>query len=350
MEMEASTHDLYEMMWSRVPVSYDVIMEASTHDLKGPALSIHTLVARFLVNQGSEALGLFIWATQRQRIENALAATTVAAAPRGKHAVVAPLVKVAPRGAYKMIEVKVMPLEEQNMPIKAATRGLDMRVATLGPFLGPGNSNKGLTKGFIRVSPVRIFRPLFRLQRVTRIGCYDCREIDHLSRDFPLRRQIALALPVAPLVRPGGQVQDRRGGHHSDWSCPYGSRSSGRSDGHGRGGMAHLYAALARMEVEATDKVITCMILLCHQPVSTLFDIGSNFSYLLVYYVSNLSMSLEPLASSLCVSIPRQPVKLQDLIHHTHKLQALGGTPATKRPPRQNKLHQLINELRALFR
>ena len=34
MDMETSTHDLYEMMRSRVPVSYDVIVEESTYDLK----------------------------------------------------------------------------------------------------------------------------------------------------------------------------------------------------------------------------------------------------------------------------------------------------------------------------
>uniref|UniRef100_M1E103 Uncharacterized protein n=1 Tax=Solanum tuberosum TaxID=4113 RepID=M1E103_SOLTU len=34
MDMEASTHDPYEMMWRRVPLSYDVIVEVSTHDLK----------------------------------------------------------------------------------------------------------------------------------------------------------------------------------------------------------------------------------------------------------------------------------------------------------------------------
>jgi len=34
MDMKASTHALYEMMWRRVHVSYDVIVEASTHDLK----------------------------------------------------------------------------------------------------------------------------------------------------------------------------------------------------------------------------------------------------------------------------------------------------------------------------
>ena len=34
MDMETSTHDPYEMMWSRVPVSYDVIVKASTYDLK----------------------------------------------------------------------------------------------------------------------------------------------------------------------------------------------------------------------------------------------------------------------------------------------------------------------------
>ncbi|WMV50003.1 hypothetical protein MTR67_043388 [Solanum verrucosum] len=34
MDMEASTGDPYAMMWRRVPMSYDVIVEASTYDLK----------------------------------------------------------------------------------------------------------------------------------------------------------------------------------------------------------------------------------------------------------------------------------------------------------------------------
>uniref|UniRef100_M1DE34 Integrase core domain containing protein n=1 Tax=Solanum tuberosum TaxID=4113 RepID=M1DE34_SOLTU len=60
-DMEASTHDPYEMMWRRVPVSYDVIAEASTHDLKGPTTLILTLVARFIVDQGVK-----IWMTKEQ--------------------------------------------------------------------------------------------------------------------------------------------------------------------------------------------------------------------------------------------------------------------------------------------
>uniref|UniRef100_M1BA44 Uncharacterized protein n=1 Tax=Solanum tuberosum TaxID=4113 RepID=M1BA44_SOLTU len=54
--MEASTHDPYELMWRRVPVSYDEIVEASTRDLKGPATLILTLLASFVVDQGSEVL------------------------------------------------------------------------------------------------------------------------------------------------------------------------------------------------------------------------------------------------------------------------------------------------------
>uniref|UniRef100_M1DJP3 Uncharacterized protein n=1 Tax=Solanum tuberosum TaxID=4113 RepID=M1DJP3_SOLTU len=57
--MKASTHDPYEIMWRRVPVSCNVIVEASTHDLKGPATLILTLVAMFILDQGVKTWSAF---------------------------------------------------------------------------------------------------------------------------------------------------------------------------------------------------------------------------------------------------------------------------------------------------
>ena len=140
-------------------------------------------------------------------------------------------------------------------------------------------------------------------------GCYECGELDHWARECPHRR---LALPApqavrhapAPPARGRGQGQDRRGGHQGIRGGPRGGRLGGRADAQGRGAQAHFYAAPARADAETSDDVITGTVLLCHQPASALFDPGSTFSYVSVYYASRLSMMSEPLVAPLRVSTP----------------------------------------------
>ncbi|KAH0671324.1 hypothetical protein KY285_024119 [Solanum tuberosum] len=140
-------------------------------------------------------------------------------------------------------------------------------------------------------------------------GCYECRELDHWARECPHRR---LALPApqavrhapAPSARGRGQGQDRRGGHQGIRGGPRGGRLGGRADAQGRGVQAHFYAAPARADAETSDDVITGTVLLCQQPALALFDPGSTFSYVSVYYASRLSLMSEPLVAPLRVSTP----------------------------------------------
>ncbi|XP_015169165.1 uncharacterized protein [Solanum tuberosum] len=122
-----------------------------------------------------------------------------------------------------------------------------------------------------------------------------------LSRGrFPHRR-FALPAPqaarhaLAPLAKGGGQGQDRRGGHQGIRGGPQGVRLGGRADAQSRGVQAHFYAPPARADAETSDDVITGTVLLCQQPALALFDPGSTFSYVSVYYASRLSLMSEPL-------------------------------------------------------
>lgn len=49
---------------------------------------------------------------------------------------------------------------------------------------------------------------------------------------------------------------------------------------------------------------ITGIITICQQPASTLFDLGSIFFYVFVYYVARLGVTPEPLSSFIRVSTP----------------------------------------------
>ncbi|XP_015159123.1 uncharacterized protein [Solanum tuberosum] len=108
----------------------------------------------------------------------------------------------------------------------------------------------------------------------------------------------------APPARGRGQGQDRRGGHQGIRGGPRGGRLGGRADAQGRGVQAHFYAPPGREDAETSDDVITGTVLLCQQPALALFDPGSTFSYVSVYYASRLSLMSEPLVAPLRVSTP----------------------------------------------
>ena len=59
-----------------------------------------------------------------------------------------------------------------------------------------------------------------------------------------------------------------------------------------------------RAAVEASNNVNTGMLLLCHQPATVLFDPGSIFSYVFIYFDPRLAMRYESLAKSIHISNP----------------------------------------------
>src|SRR5688572_18401895 len=85
---------------------------------------------------------------------------------------------------------------------------------------------------------------------------------------------------------------------------PKGGRLGGRADRLGGGRQGYLYAAPARAEAEASNDVIKGSILVCHQPAFALFDPGSTYSYMSVYFASHLGISFELLEVPLRVLTP----------------------------------------------
>ena len=70
------------------------------------------------------------------------------------------------------------------------------------------------------------------------------------------------------------------------------------------GGRGQCYAIPARLEVEASDAVITGIIPICFRPSSALFDPTSTFSYVSVYFALGFDSISEPLAMPIRVSTP----------------------------------------------
>ncbi|XP_049390047.1 uncharacterized protein LOC125854509 [Solanum stenotomum] len=144
-------------------------------------------------------------------------------------------------------------------------------------------------------------------------GCFDCGALDHWSREFPRRGRGAIVpsplaprpvSAVPPLARGGGQDQGRRDSRQGTRGGARGGRLGGRSNASGRGAQGHFYAVPARATTEASDDVITGTLLLCHQPATVLFDPGSTFSYVSVYFAPRLGMRSESLAEPVHVSTP----------------------------------------------
>ncbi|KAH0669070.1 hypothetical protein KY289_023563 [Solanum tuberosum] len=96
--------------------------------------------------------------------------------------------------------------------------------------------------------------------------------------------------------------QGRRDSRQGTRGEALGGRLGGRSDASGRGAQGHLYAAPARATAEASDDVITGRLLLCHQPTTVLFDPGSTFSYVSIYFAPRLGMRSESLTEPVHVS------------------------------------------------
>ena len=101
---------------------------------------------------------------------------------------------------------------------------------------------------------------------------------------------------VSSSARGSGQIQDRRESRQVTRGGARGGRSGGRPGAPGRGAQGHFYAALTRAAAEASDDVISGTLFLCHQPATVLFDPGSTFSYVSIYFAPRLVMRFESLA------------------------------------------------------
>ena len=122
----------------------------------------------------------------------------------------------------------------------------------------------------------------------------------HFVRDCPRTRrgglhqgsQASTSRAAQPPLR--GGAQNGRGGSHSGIGGSPSGRGDGREGSQSDGGCSHCYAFPGRPEAEASDAVITGIILVCHRPATVLFDLGSTYSYVSTYFAPSLDI--------LCVS------------------------------------------------
>ncbi|XP_049406129.1 uncharacterized protein LOC125869726 [Solanum stenotomum] len=152
--------------------------------------------------------------------------------------------------------------------------------------------------------------------------CFECSALDHWSRECPRRGRGAIVpAPIAPrpvsavppLARGGGQDHGRRDSRQGTRGGARGGRLGGRSDASGKGAQGHFYAGPARATAEASNDVITGTLLLCHQPATVIFDPGSTFSSVSVYFAPQLGVRSESLAEPVHVSTPLIWLNLRDV-------------------------------------
>ncbi|XP_069148227.1 uncharacterized protein [Solanum lycopersicum] len=99
-------------------------------------------------------------------------------------------------------------------------------------------------------------------------------------------------------------AQNGRGGSHSGRGGSPSGRGGGRRGSQSDGGRSHCYAFPVRLEAEASDAVITGIILVCHRPATVLFDPGSTYSYVSTYFAPSLDILCKSLDLSIRVSTP----------------------------------------------
>ncbi|XP_069144450.1 uncharacterized protein [Solanum lycopersicum] len=144
-------------------------------------------------------------------------------------------------------------------------------------------------------------------------GCYDSSALNHWSRECPQRgRGTIVPAPttskpvsaVSSSARRGCQIQDRRESSQGTTGGAQGGMSGGRPGATGRSAQGHFYAAPARAAFEAFDNVISDTLFLCHRPATVLFDPGSTFSYVSIYFAPRLGMRSKSLAEPVQDSTP----------------------------------------------
>lgn len=108
----------------------------------------------------------------------------------------------------------------------------------------------------------------------------------------------------------GGGAHSGRGGSHP-------SRGGGRGGSQPEGGRAQCYAFPGRPEAETSDAVITGIIPVCHQSATILFDPGSTYSYVSIYFASSLDKLCESLDFPVYVSTPVGDAVVVDQVYRS---------------------------------
>ncbi|XP_070039553.1 uncharacterized protein [Nicotiana tomentosiformis] len=146
-----------------------------------------------------------------------------------------------------------------------------------------------------------------------RRGCFECRDFGHIKRDCPrflsgAPQQSSRPMVPAPALTP--PTQPARG-----WAQA--ARGRPRGGGRAGGGQARFFAIPARPDVVASDAVVTGIVLVFHRDASTLFDPGSNYSYVSSYFAHYLDMPRESFISSVRVSTPVGDTIVVDRIYRS---------------------------------
>ncbi|XP_070040959.1 uncharacterized protein [Nicotiana tomentosiformis] len=112
-----------------------------------------------------------------------------------------------------------------------------------------------------------------------------------------------LALVAPPPAQPArGRGQAACGGSHAVIGGGQLVRGLLRGRGHSGRALSHFYAFQARPEVESSDAVITCIILVCHRDASVVFDPCFTYLYVSSNFTSYLDTSHDSLSYLVYVS------------------------------------------------
>lgn len=87
---------------------------------------------------------------------------------------------------------------------------------------------------------------------------------------------------------------------------------------------ACCYAFLGKPKVESSNVVITGIISVSHQPTFMLYDLGSTFYFVSVYFTSSLDMMYESIIVPIYVSTPVGDFLLVDQVYQSYVVFNLG--------------------------
>ncbi|XP_069148148.1 uncharacterized protein [Solanum lycopersicum] len=140
-------------------------------------------------------------------------------------------------------------------------------------------------------------------QPASRRGCFEFGDMGHFVRDCP--RTIRHGLPQGSQASTSRAVQPpARGGAQNGRGGSPSGRGGGRGGSQSDRGRSHCYAFPGRPKAEASDSVITGIILVCHRSATVLFDPGSTYSYVSTYFSPSLDILCESLDLPIRVSTP----------------------------------------------
>ncbi|XP_033517711.1 uncharacterized protein [Nicotiana tomentosiformis] len=121
-------------------------------------------------------------------------------------------------------------------------------------------------------------------------GCYHYYESGHLMKDCPRLMHAPGKAPATQATSMGNSLVTP-----SPVRAPNTQTECGANRGGSRGGgvSARLYAVQDRQNVEASNKVITCILSICGRLAYVLIDPGSTFSYVSPYFCVNFGKAPE---------------------------------------------------------